>query len=43
MANHIAHIWWLPYPQTPHKAATKRVQFFPPHDETSNPIADLTF
>jgi hypothetical protein len=27
MATHIAHIWWLPDPQTPSNAATKRVQF----------------
>lgn len=29
MATRIAHIWWLPHPQTPRKAATKRVQFLP--------------
>lgn len=29
MATRIAHIWWLPHPQTPSKAATKRVQFLP--------------
>lgn len=31
MATRIAHIWWLPHPQTPRKAATKRVQSLPTH------------
>lgn len=31
MAPRIAHICWLPYPQTQRKAATKRVQFLPTH------------